>query len=230
MKPGALAPIRPWFLRRPPVYERPNVLLVGRRGQGKTLKAAAMGLARLRRGERVLANIELVDPREPQLRAERIRSWEQVVSEDAIATNCTIIIDEAPLWMDCRKWNDVPGEVRAYWRQSRHHGGTGFIFTAQNFGDLDKNMRDLLDVVMVCEKVRMFPKRFPVFSFQMAYPEEFSLLEAGNRSKKLSRVWNWMRADAYAAYDTTEVVILQDWKEYHGKLVENGPVTASEAL
>lgn len=205
-------PIRPWFLRRAPRIERPIRVYIGRRGHGKTLNAAYDCVQRLRRGERVYANIDIVDPHDPSLRTIRLRSWKDICDVEAktYLSDCTIFIDEMSSWADARLWNEIPGFVRAYWQQSRKHG-VGFICTAQSWESVDKRFREITDHVIICEKVmgRLIPDSLPLFRQRWAWPEDLRFIEA-NQAPELEATHWWSPAWVYASYRTGELVAIEE--------------------
>lgn len=172
-------------------------LLVGRRGSGKTLLAAEIGLARMRRGERVYANFTLVDW-ERGLRAGRIHSLMDCLD----LQDCTVIIDEANLWTSSRQWAKIPPAVLSSWQQSRKRG-LSFVFTSQHEERVDRVIRELCDWVLVCERVGLLPKWLPLFRVQWTYLEEVGEVRRGKVSRPEYR---WVSQRVFAGYDTREDV------------------------
>jgi len=208
-------PVLPWFADRPHagLKERPIICFCGKRGSFKTYSAAVLCINRMREGEMVLSNTALIDPLTGQ-RAGRLTSWKQIIDPDTgfVLKDATVFIDEAPLWLDTRFWQKTPAYVRAYWRQSRKHN-IGFVLTAQSFGDVEKNMRDLLDYVVLCERIRWVPKRVTWCKQRIALPEEFRLIENGIQDPqqrieaRIKRLPAWGKA----CYDTSAFVHVNEW-------------------
>lgn len=228
---GGFESVKPWFLRQSPTIERPIRCYVGRRGAGKTLAATYDAVMRMRAGEKVYANYEIVDPYDPSLRSQRITSWKQIcdVSDDgsgSCLTDCTIVIDEFASWADSRLWSKIPGFVRAYWAQSRKHG-TGMIVTAQSWDSVDKRFRDICDQVIICHHCEpmLLPgflrARWPHFRHQWAYPEDLRQIEANQAPSLEFESW-WAPAFTYAAYRTDEFVAVEEWSAQEYVLQEVG--------
>lgn len=216
---------RCWILRRPILNERPNVCFIGLRGWGKTLNAVHYLIPRMRKGVRVIANVEVVD-HDTGIAAERIDSWDQVVDpiHGTVVQDCIVFIDEAPLWLDATQWHSVPGALKTYFRQSRKDS-VGLVMTAQNWMDVAKPLRDLFDYVIVCKKVGHFllPERFPLYALQTAYPSDFNELD-GSLSHTLDRVYRFVPANTFASYETEFKVSHVDLKtlaeKYRAALLE----------
>lgn len=186
-----------WFFRKLGRLERAMLLIVGRRGEGKTLVATDIALRRMRAGERVYANYEITDY-QAGLRAGRVYSLADLCE----LSDCTVIVDEANLWCDSRSFAKIPLEVRSRWAQSRHFG-LSLVFTAQHEDRVDKILRELVDWVVICQKPRWLPKRAPLVTLHYTWLEEVEQVRRGVLSKAEQHV---ISPAVYAAYDTHEIV------------------------
>lgn len=188
---------RSYWWRRIPPKERPMYCFVGRRGQGKTLLLTEMLINRMRQGERVYCNFGLTDWR-CGLKAGYLGSLYDILDlEDA-----TVAIDEANLWVSARDWQKIPAEVLSRWAQSRHHG-LSLCFTSQHEDRLDKQLLQLIDWLVVCERLPFVPRRFPVFRTHFTFLEEIAEIRRGKLSKASL---HWIAPDVFSAYDTHEVI------------------------
>lgn len=171
------------------------LLIVGRRGKGKTLLATRIALDRMRAGEAVYANYPIVDEANG-LRAGRVGSL-----LDCLALpRCTVVVDEAGAWANSRDWGAVPSEVLAGWQQSRK-SGVNFIFTTTHEERVDKVIRELVDFILVCERPGIIPSWVPLFCYYTTYLEQVGEVRRGIISR--STYW-WAATEVMAAYNTNE--------------------------
>lgn len=207
--PSLLAPdldIRPWWRRE--VYdERAMLLVVGRRGSGKTLFAVKLAVQRMRAGFPVYANFEILDVF-TGLRAGRIEDWEQVYD----LNGATVIIDEANSWIPSRKWDATPMKALKKFAESRKDS-CELVFTAQHEERVDKVVRELADWIVICNRSPL-PKKIPLYRYTWTYLETIGIVrEAGGtdapiRSDEVKRTWGWIPPHVYESYNTTEGVKL----------------------
>lgn len=212
----------PWFLRWRLPPERPLLMIVGRRGSGKTLLATDILQRRMRRGENVYANypVTLYEVERygflglrkrfiPVARAGVIASLIQTLD----LRNCTVCIDEANLWASTREWQKIPSSVLSSWQQSRK-GGVSFIFTTQHESRVDKVIQQLADWVIICDRVPGIPKWVPLFRYQRTYLEEIGEVRRGTIYN--GSAW-WARDHVLAGYSTTERInaeMLDELRDY----------------
>lgn len=189
--------LMPWFLRWALPPERPMLMIVGRRGKGKTAIATKIAQGRMLAGERVYANYDIEVPGRG-LRAGRIFSLLDCLD----LLNCTIVIDEANLWTNAREWSKIPSSVLSSWQQSRKRG-VSFIFTTQHEERCDKVIRELADYLLLCERMAFVPKWVPLFRVQRTYLEEIDEVRRGAVSRP---EYYWLGDRVLGGYDTREDV------------------------
>jgi len=171
------------------------LLILGRRGKGKTLYASYLGLKRMRAGERVYCNYGLVDHRNGK-RAGRIYTLLDTLD----LNDCTVIIDEANAFAPSREWQSIPPQVISEWQESRK-SRVDFIFTAQHETRVDVIIRELVDYLLRMERIPLLPKWWPLFRIQQTYLEELTDVRNGKVYRgSIERIPH----DAFAAYDTRE--------------------------
>lgn len=206
----------PWYLRWMMKPERPMYLIVGRRGSGKTLLAAEIAQARMKRGERVYANfdVELVKRVRggfvPVARAGRIYSLLDALD----LGDCSVVIDEANLWVSARQWSKIPASVLSTWQQSRKRG-LSFVFTSQHEERVDKIVRELTDWILVCERPGILPKWLPFFRVKWTYLEEIG---AVRRGADCGVEYRWVPDRVFAGYDTCEELDPEQLESIHAYL------------
>lgn len=212
---------KPWRDRRPPWREAPMVFLVGRPGSGKTLLAVMLGLERMRAGIPVYANFPMWDPVTGR-RAGIVRSWDHLreLVEQTGMRNCMVIIDEGNVWATSRRSFDVPTWLLSFWAQRRHYG-LELVITAQHEDRVDLVLRETVDRIAVCDRVRFLPKWVPLFKRQDCYPEELTALRAG---KAGGGRYHLVKKDAFGAYDTAGIVTYVDFRENREKKAKGQPV------
>lgn len=178
------------------------LLMIGRRGQGKTLNAVKLACERMREGFEVYANFEILDPY-TGLRAGRVYAWEQTYNLDG----ATVVIDEANNWVPSRKWDATPMEVLSKFAQSRKDG-IEFVFTAQHEERVDKVVRELVDWIVIHERLKW--RKLPVFyqTWTVLESIERDRLTPENRTSEGHRRTVFMPAWVYEAYSTTQLVDL----------------------
>jgi len=212
--------LMPWFLRWRMAPERPMLLIVGRRGSGKTLLATKILLGRMRNGENCYANypVTLYQRR----RISWLRSeWIPIARAGVVAsliqttdlTNCTVCIDEANLWASTREWQKIPSTVLSSWAQSRK-AGVSFIFTTQHETRVDKIIQQLADWLLICDRTPILPRWIPIFRYQRTYMEEIGEIRRGT----IYRGHSWWAGDSIlAGYSTKERInaeMLDELREY----------------
>jgi len=219
--------VYPWWLRWALPLERPMLLIVGRRGKGKTLLATKIARDRMLRGERVYANYGICD-QVNGVRAGRI--WSMLDTLDL--HDCTVVIDEANQFANAREFQAIPAQVISEWQESRK-SRVDFIFTAQHETRVDVIIRELVDHVLIMERIPLIPKWWPLFRVQQTYLEEITDVRSGKVSRASIEI---MRHPVFAAYDTRERIandpkIMKALREY--KLAVKGgmdPFEARQAL
>lgn len=187
------------------------LMIVGRRGSGKTLLATKVLQGRMRAGERCYANYPVTLYRKvrygflwtrtrylPVARAGVIASLIQTLD----LRNCTICIDEANLWASTREWQKIPSSVLGSWMQSRK-GGASFIFTTQHETRVDKVIQQLTDWILVCDRVPFLPRWVPLFRYHRTYLEELNEVRRGTVYR--GHTW-WCRDSVMVGYATSERV------------------------
>lgn len=215
----------PWRRRRPPWREAPMVFLVGRPGSGKTLLAVKMAIERMRQGVPVYANFPLWDIKTGR-RAGIVRSWDHLrdlctlVDEDHGVRNFLCVVDEGNVWATSRKAFDVPTWLLSFWAQRRHYG-LELIITAQHENRVDVVLRETVDLIGVCERVRWLPKWVPLFKRQDCYPEDLEALRAGKAGQAR---YHFVPHCTYAGYDTAGIVQYVDFKENREKRAKGDPI------
>lgn len=187
--------VLPWWLRWCLPKERPMLLFVGRRGQGKTAVATHVATGRMRAGERVYANYDIQDDAEG-LRAGRIFSLLDCLD----LSDATVVIDEANMWTNSRMWQKVPPQILEAWQESRK-SGLSFIFTSQHESRCDLVIRELVDYIMVCERVPFIPKWVPFFRVRRTHLEDVNEVR---RSGLAPAEYFWLKRWVLASYDTQE--------------------------
>lgn len=114
--------------------------ITGGLGSGKTLVASYLATCESRRGRPVWSNY-------PVYCATLVRSWSEVVSLES----GVVVLDEVHVDIDSRSFgNNV--EVTSFLLQTRKLD-LDLIYTSQSLHQVDKRLRDITDIVMMCERV-----------------------------------------------------------------------------
>lgn len=184
-------------------------LFTGRPRQGKTYLAVKEIFSRLREGEIVYSNILLnwngdyenktlwrrflkligIKKNWYYYPAENVKYWKRL--DDLYhVERCTILMDEAHVYMRSRKWESLPEEME---KKLSQHGKNriDIIATTQHQDRIDKIMREIVDYWYVCVKTWVFFERW-----------EFDI--DGDKMKKnpLSRKRYWKSKKGFLLYDS----------------------------
>jgi len=82
---------------------------------------------------------------------EGLKYWRDPMQLPALR-DCDIFWDEIPVHLDSRGWENLSLSLRA-WLQQHRHFGIEIYFTAQDFFQIDKSFRRLVDSVERCYKL-----------------------------------------------------------------------------
>lgn len=131
-------------------------MIVGKKGSGKTTWMVQLIYKYLRRGWNVYANIDIpgvhyFDPKD--------------IGKYTFPSGSVVLIDEANLFWDNRKWKDVAANLIEWFRYQRQYRVKLYMFS-QTF-DIDKKLRSLCDdlylvknvarVFCWCKRIRKWP-------------------------------------------------------------------------
>jgi len=143
----------------------------------------------LKKGEQVYANFKIYGDY-PNLhfwrRVEDIRNIKEGI----------ILMDEAHVYFNSRKWKDLPEETLRLLAQHRKKG-LHIEGTVQHVNRLDVVMRELIDYWYTYEKKRFFFVRW-----------EFDLDQDKQKKFPLSRRYFFKKKKIFEAYDTLETIEL----------------------
>ncbi len=158
----------------------------GMMGGGKTYALAEYGDLMMRRGRGVACNAGF------DLKgAEVYRSFEEMC--EAIAMGFVVLLDEAPLYFNARRWAEFPDSVWYGLTQARHDGAE-FHYSTLHEDFVDKVLRNLTFNWWDCRALSgrwLWRRRYP--------PQEFRRQGARPLERRLVRV----RSRIAGLYDTT---------------------------
>lgn len=191
-------------------------IFVGKRGRGKTLQLAWEGVKWMRvknrdgsDAVRVFANFHLCDPLSGR-EAEFLNDVAdmQDLAEEALATGVPVVflLDEIQTILNSRYWADVDAKFLALLAMSRHYG-VGIYGAVQHEARMDKALRELVDVYILCSRFKLW--RFPLFGGKRAEPESIEGYRTGAKGLTWYRWAPWWLRHAYS---TKEIVSVTDWK------------------
>lgn len=211
-----------WFLQKP-LWEFPTRMYVGRPGQGKTQLLIKDVVKLLRKGNRVVANMTIRDPK-TGLCTSMVRSWLEVLEAIAQAVEddvpLIVCIDEVNSWAPSRFSKNTPMWWLSLMAQRRKMR-VGFILTSQVFARVEIVLRELVNTVVFCSKIKFF--RLQVFGRKAVDPLDVDAAAAGASGTNVQTAAArerlgfgrpvWIRGYLRGAYNTYEVVQFEDWKE-----------------
>lgn len=200
------------------------LLLVGRRGAGKSIAATELIVKRLLQHELVYANYPVEVWRKGVLfaRAGYIGSLLDCVAitgkqDDGTKEPVTIVVDEAPGWCSSRDWQLLPPGVASDWQQSRKRM-VQWVFGATHESRVDVMIRELVDWVLIMRRSVLVPRWLPLFSVTQTYFEDIT---EARRHQGGRRYWRWYPQIVFDAYATDYEVPAMDsarLKEYRQRL------------
>lgn len=131
-----------------------HVMYVGAVGAGKTFCAVADAIED--KGDFIVSNVPMAVDDQNELAGKTVDVWERFDDDAFINSRCgALVLDEAPLWLDARKFEMLSGHARR--KIIEHRKDDLFIVsTAQHIAFIDKVFRILCDEVRLVER-RWFP-------------------------------------------------------------------------
>jgi len=154
-------------------------------GAGKTYYAVKEAKKRILKGEKVYTNFQCKG-------ALYFQGWTDFLK----MTDCTIIIDEAGIWLNARKWNDVPEEILYRLMQSRKKR-YDLIYTAQNPEMVEVTLRRITNFFW-------YFKKFP-FKIHRASCWEPEYYRKEKKSPIFSNIFK-IKKEIADLYDTEAIV------------------------
>lgn len=115
---------------------------LGDPGQGKTYLMTKLAMRKMKLGHRVYANY----PLEGATIYKQYTEIFDVKRNPGEKRSPIVLIDEASLMFPAGSWQSIPYEVAANWKQHRHKG-IDIYYTAQDFTEISKALRNLTQFV-----------------------------------------------------------------------------------
>lgn len=126
-------------------------LWTGKTGSGKTLLMTRKAFKEWKKGVKIYSNYRLFFSK----KNERITYFSDI-EEINNFNDGIILIDEAHVLLDSRKWQDLPDSFSYKITQHRKHG-LDFYATTQHIGSIDIRVRQLVQTWIHCVKLIRFP-------------------------------------------------------------------------
>jgi len=184
-------------------------MYTGRPGTGKTFYAVQDVIKKLNKGYIVYSNIKIVwngyQEKESKLKnlliklklkksynfypKTNLRYWKKL-SDLFNLQNGIIFIDEAHVYINSRRWKNMPEEMERKLAQHRKDG-LHILGTVQNVNRLDVIFRELIDYWFVCEKI---------FNFIIA--TEFDIDDDKQKKYPLRKKFIHLTKKRFLVYDT----------------------------
>lgn len=153
-------------------------VFMGGLGSGKTLCMSVFAAADMGRGMRVCANY-------PLRGAEKVDTWEQLYAFD----NGVFCWDEAHVDMDSREF--AKNIESSSWILQTRKDGVSLNLTTQHFDQIDKRIRNIADMLVICEKLVSSQRR----GTRLQVINLFDM-------KIVKKAVLWHSPELYATYDT----------------------------
>lgn len=197
--------------------------IVGLPGSAKTYYAVKLALQRLKKGEKVYSNIEIIynEKKPDEKQAILFDKLEVILSKvankafsdrekwiksgkdkhDFWPERTTIVVDEIGILYDARDWETFSNQLVYYFKQTRKIG-IDIIWTTQCFSDLEKKVRGITDFVW---DMRKLP-----FGLRIGYKyDTIGIDKKGNyqKPKVYDRVIFHLNKKVWYSYDTLTCII-----------------------
>jgi len=124
------------------------ILYTGEPGSGKTYLMTKFILSKLEDGQAIFANYS-IHWNKPNFKKFTNFEFFKTLKKGHV------LIDEIHIYLDARKWYDLPDWVKKKLNQHRHDG-LEIYGTCQWFGQVDKAVRELTTMIVDCERVNFF--------------------------------------------------------------------------
>jgi zona occludens toxin (predicted ATPase) len=161
-------------------------IYTGRPGTGKTYVLIRKALEALKKHRHVYCYYQL------QIKTDSpyLHYWKSF-SELLHVQNGIILLDEAQIWFNSRKWERLPDDWQYKLQQHRKDSLT-ILGTVQNIKRLDTIVRELVSNYYECKKI-----------FRLIMVREFDISEADKIRRKPLWVWFYfLRKKFYSKYNT----------------------------
>lgn len=119
-------------------------LVTGLPGSGKTYYAVRETLQALKEGRKVYSNVPMAIDSENLIHWTKLRNL--LYLEKGL-----IVMDEAQVYLNARKWDTLPEWVQ-YKLQQHRKDGLDILAISQNINRIDVTMRELIGIFLECSK------------------------------------------------------------------------------
>lgn len=127
-------------------------IFVGKPGTGKTYSLVRLAYKLIQSGRDIYSNFPIFfDKLKLSPKAGKIYFW-KTVDDLMLLKNGEILMDEAQIWLNSRKWQDLPPELM-YKLQQHRKQGINIWGAVQNVNRIDKVARELVNSVFKVKKI-----------------------------------------------------------------------------
>jgi len=166
---------------------------IGNMGGGKTLSMVRHAYEKYLNGFTVYSNIKLEFPHE-KLDLQLILDY---AKEERQFPRSVFIIDEAHIYLEARRSASKRNLIISYFILQTRKKDILLLYTTQNFGQVEKRLRDQTDIIVSC-----FTKHTKKGTFTL------NKIQARKMEGVVQRKSVFKSSDYYNLYDTNEVVPL----------------------
>ena len=160
-------------------------IITGRPGSGKTYILANLGMKFLQQGKKVYANFKL------NYEGKNLIYWTKP-SELTKIEQGIILMDEAQIYFNSRKWEDLDEQLQ-YKLQQHRKDGLDIWGTTQHEARIDVLMRELVSSFFVCKKIfgskEGAKKPWGLILMSHYYPEEMKSIKKSNSFFDIDFIW-----------------------------------------
>ena len=176
----------------------------GDRGSGKTLTMTKMGYIKHLQGRKIISNYTVNYPH-IKLISQWLKDYlDKGVSNKESVTDCCILWDELPVYVDCRRSASKRNLLISYLVLQSRKRNVDIMYTTQSMDYVDKRFRKHTDVI-VSPRHMINPKIGLLKEHGI-----FKIITRGTNynGKDVERVDVWCLKEYFDFYDTNEIIYL----------------------
>lgn len=185
-------------------------------GSGKTYYAVKEAKKRIAHGEKVYANFHIEG-------AKYFKDFDEFLEMQ----ECTVIIDEAGIWLNARKWGSISEEILYRFMESRKYK-FDLLYTAQNPEMVEITLRRITNYMWYMRRYgrkEWIYKKDGTKKHRKAWFHTASLWEPERyrkaREKPLLKYYFKIKPEIYSLYDTEKVIIRPNARKQEDSLWRN---------
>lgn len=163
------------------------VAIIGQMGSGKTLLMSILSEAFFRQGLPIFATYSLEN-------AERLDSVKKLLAVE----NGVLSLDEFWITLDSRDFGNSKNISLTHWVNMTRKKNLLVMFTTQTFGQIDLRVRNAVDLIFSCEKIKLKDKSY-MFRYTLVRGSDKIIL-------KSFKIPEFKARNFFKFYDSFEII------------------------